>query len=209
MATHKTYLYPVWIRLWHLVNGLTFLVLLVTGISLHYSGATGGFIRFNTAVSLHNVAAIILILNYGVFLIGNLVSANGKYYTRVVEDARKNALTQARYYMFGVFKNEPHPFAINEERKFNPLQKIAYVAVMFVCMPLIIISGLGLLFPETVLMQVFGTSGLVLTDYLHQIMAFVFTVFLLVHIYLCTLGDKPGTLFKSMVNGYHEEHVQD
>jgi thiosulfate reductase cytochrome b subunit len=29
---------------------------------------------------------------------------------------------------------------------------------------------------------------------------------MLIHIYTCTLGDKPTTLFKSMINGYHEEH---
>ena len=54
--------------------------------------------------------------------------------------------------------------------------------------------------------NVFGISGLVFYDSLHIIVGFVLSLFLLVHIYTCTLGEKPGTLFKSMINGYHEEH---
>ena len=145
-------------------------------------------------------------------LLGNeiITAADVKSYVRIDTDEDDaiitNMITQARFYLFGIFKGEAHPFAINKERKFNPLQKIAYVAVMYVCMPLVIISGLGLMFPETIIMQVFGVSGMVLTDLLHLVMAFCLSIFLLIHLYLCTLGDKPGTLFKSMITGYHEEH---
>jgi thiosulfate reductase cytochrome b subunit len=205
MAVARHYLYPVWIRLWHWINAVSFILLLATGISIHFASAEGSFISFSSAVSIHNVAAIFFLINYGLFVVGNMVSGNGKYYKDMKEDMGKNLMTQARFYISGIFRGEPHPFAINEERKFNPLQKISYVAVMYVCMPLVIISGLGLMFPETILMQVFGLSGLALTDLLHLVMAFVLSIFLLIHLYTCTLGDKPGTLFKSMINGYHEE----
>jgi thiosulfate reductase cytochrome b subunit len=94
------------------------------------------------------------------------------------------------------------------ERKFNPLQKFAYIIVMYIGMPLLIISGIGLLFPETVLKMVFGISGLVLTDILHITTGFFLSVFLVVHIYTCTLGAKPSTLFWGMISGYHssEDH---
>ena len=39
MATKRIYLYPIWIRLWHALNALMFLVLIITGISLHYATA--------------------------------------------------------------------------------------------------------------------------------------------------------------------------
>ncbi len=208
MATVRTYLYPLWIRVWHVINALTFLVLVLTGISLHYASPDGSLIPFKVAVGLHNVAAIILTIGYGIYVLGNLVSGNGKYYRGLKEDLGGNLMKQAMFYISGIFKKEPHPFAINEKRKFNPLQKISYVVVMYMCMPLIIISGIGLLFPETVVLNVFGISGLALTGYLHQIMGFVLSIFLLVHLYTCTLGDKPGTLFRSMVNGYHEEQEE-
>lgn len=206
MATTRVYLYPIWLRIWHAANALSFIVLIITGLSLHYTNPENGLIRFDVAVSLHNAAAIILCIGYGFYLIGNLASGNGLYYRGIMADMGNNLFIQARFYISGIFKNEPHPFAISKERKFNPLQKISYVVVMYLCMPLIIISGIGLLFPETVAMQVFGVSGLVITDYIHHIIGFVLSIFLLVHLYTCTLGDRPGTLFRSIVNGYHEEH---
>lgn len=205
MSTRRIYLYPVWIRLWHTINALSFLLLVATGISMHFA-KENNVIPFDISVAVHNVCAIILTFNYGIYLIGNILSGNGKYYRGWWTDMRKNLMPQLKYYISGIFKKEKHPFPVNEERKFNPLQKLAYVAVMFLGMPLLIITGIGLLFPDIVVMNFFGVSGLVLTDYIHQIVGFVLSIFLLVHLYTCTLGDKPGTLFKSMVNGYHEEH---
>ena len=77
---------------------------------------------------------------------------------------------------------------------------------MYLGMPLLIISGIGLMFPEKISSTIFNTSSLLFYDVLHLVTAFVLSIFLLIHLYTCTLGDKPGTLFKSMVNGYHEEH---
>ena len=206
MATTRVYLYPVWLRMWHITNALAFIVLIITGLSLHYTSSDNGLIRFDIAVSLHNAAAVVLTIGYGLYVLGNLISGNGMYYRGLREDMGRNLVKQAMFYVSGIFKNEPHPFAINKDRKFNPLQKISYAIVMYICMPLIIITGIGLLFPEMVAMHVFGISGLAITDYIHHIIGFVLSIFLLVHLYTCTLGDKPGTLFKSMINGYHEEH---
>ena len=206
MAKTRVYLYPVWIRLWHAINAISFLLLLATGISLHYATPDSKFIiNFEASVSIHNVCAIILTFNYGLFVLGNLISKNGKYYRGWTDDMKKNIGPQVKFYISGIFKKEKHPFPINEERKFNPLQKISYVMVMYVGMPLLIISGIGLLFPEIIVTNFFGGSGLTWTSYLHQIVGFVLSMFLIIHLYTCTLGDKPGTLFKSMVDGYHEE----
>ena len=206
MSTVKIYLYPVWIRLWHAVNALMFLLLILTGISLHFSSVDHALIRFDIAVAVHNVSAIILTINYGVFVIGNLVTNNGRFYRKWRRNLVVNLWTQFRFYAVGIFKKEKHPFPITEKQKFNPLQKFSYVIVMYFGMPLLIFSGLALFFPELMGANVFGISGLVFYDSLHIIVGFVLSLFLLIHIYTCTLGDKPGTLFKSMVNGYHEEH---
>ena len=80
---------------------------------------------------------------------------------------------------------------------------------MYFGMPLIIISGLGLMFPELVAYNIFGVSGLLFIDLVHVVIGFVLTIFLIIHLYTCTLGSKPGTLFKSMVTGYHEEEHEE
>jgi thiosulfate reductase cytochrome b subunit len=103
-----------------------------------------------------------------------------------------------------MFRGEKHPFPVSLERKFNPLQKFSYVMAMYVAMPLVIISGLGLLFPEATINKIFGVSGLILTDILHITMGFFLSVFLVIHIYTCTLGSKPTSLFRGMITGFHE-----
>jgi len=84
MANKKLYLYPVWIRLWHVTNALMFLILIVTGISLHYAQTGNGIISFQLSVRLHNICAIILTFNYGVFVLGNMFTGNGVYYRKFV-----------------------------------------------------------------------------------------------------------------------------
>lgn len=206
MTTKKIYVYPVWVRLWHVLNAVCFILLILTGMSLHFTTVEGNFIRFDISVAIHNVAAIIITINYGYFIMGNIVSSNGKHYKNWRKNLVTNLWRQGRFYAFGIFKKEPHPFPVSEDNKFNPLQKIAYVFVMYLGMPLLIISGLGLLFPETIAYAVFGVSGLLLTDMLHITMGFVLSLFLLIHIYTCTLGEKPLSLFKGMINGYHDAH---
>ena len=76
------YLYPKWIRLWHVLNAVLFLVLIITGISMQYTGKENSsyVVSFAKAVKLHNFAAIILIINYIIFVTGNLFTSNGRYY---------------------------------------------------------------------------------------------------------------------------------
>jgi len=117
-------------------------------------------------------------------------------------------MKQLRFYSFGMFRGEKHPFPVTMENKFNPLQKFTYVLSMYVGMPLLIISGLGLLFPEITINKLFGVSGLVLTDILHKSMGFLLSIFMIIHIYTCTLGARPGSLFWGMVSGYHPSEEQ-
>ena len=204
----KLYLYPLWIRVWHIINALLFLALIFTGISMQYAGTLSSLsmIKFEKAVQFHNIAAIILVLNYGFFVIGNAVSANRKFYQIKRTGLIKDLITQLKYYSFGMFRGEKHPFEINENNKFNPLQKVTYWGVIYILMPLLIISGLALLYPEIIIRQIFGMSGILLTDLFHVFTGYLLSIFMIIHIYTCTLGPKPGTLFKSIINGYHEVH---
>lgn len=200
------YLYPVWIRLWHLLNAILIITLIVTGISMQYTGRDSVLlIGFAGAVKWHNAAAIILTFSYIFFLAGNIFTGNGKYYRIVRKNFFQDLGKQLRYYAFGIFRKEPHPFPVTLDQKFNPLQKLSYVLVMYFAMPLVIISGIGLMFPEVTVNRVFGVSGLILTDILHITMGFLVSVFLVIHIYTCTLGAKPTSLFMGMISGYHNE----
>lgn len=199
------YLYPKWIRLWHVFNALLFIVLIVTGLSMEYTGKDNPsyVVGFAKAVKWHNFAAILLVINYIVFVAGNRFTKNGHYYKIDKKSFLPDLLKQLRYYSFGMFKGEKHPFPVTEERKFNPLQKFSYVLAMYVALPLLIISGIGLLFPEITLNKFLGVSGLIYTAVLHITMGFFLSIFMLIHIYTCTLGAKPTSLFWGMITGYH------
>ncbi|MFH1295926.1 MAG: cytochrome b/b6 domain-containing protein [Bacteroidota bacterium] len=204
MAQERLYLYPVWLRFWHLVNALLCLILIITGISMQFSAPSVALVNFDTAVAIHNIAGIILTINYVIFFIGNLFAFNGKQYQIEYRGLSSRLMKQARYYAFGLFKAAPPPFPISKENKFNPLQRFSYVFIMYLFVPIVFITGFALLYPNTIPTTVLGTSGLHLTDLFHIISGFVITVFMVVHIYFCTIGKHPGVNFKSMMNGYHE-----
>jgi thiosulfate reductase cytochrome b subunit len=199
------YLYPKWIRLWHLINGAMFLILIVTGISMQYTDKeqTTYMVGFAKAVKWHNFAAIVLVINYIFFVTGNFLTNNGRYYRIDRKDFMLNLKKQFIYYSRGMFRGEKHPFPVTEERKFNPLQKITYVLAQYVAFPLLIISGIGLLLPEITVTTFFGVSGLILTDILHITMGFFLSIFMIIHIYTCTLGHNPTSLFRGIITGYH------
>jgi thiosulfate reductase cytochrome b subunit len=200
------YLYPKWIRIWHVLNALMFIILIITGLSMQYTGKENAayVVRFPVAVRWHNFAALVLTINYIFYVTGNVITKNARFYKIDRESFWTDLLKQFRYYSLGMFRGEKHPFPVTEKRKFNPLQKITYVMAMYVAFPLLVISGIGLLFPEITIQNFLGVSGLILTDILHITMGFFLSVFMIIHVYTCTLGATPLSLFKGMITGYHE-----
>lgn len=200
----SVYLYPVWVRLWHLVNAILYILLIITGLSMQYSNPEYPMIRFDIAVSMHNITGILLTVNYLVVLFGNMFTRNGFYYRMRWRWLKKEIPKQTYYYLFGIFKGEKAPFPINSRRKFNPLQKVAYFSVLYFLMPLIFITGWALIFPEMIFIEkIFGTSSLHFTDLLHIVVGFILSLFMVVHIYLCTIGKPAGSHFRAMLSGWH------
>lgn len=203
--TERLYLYPVWIRIWHMTNALLCLILIITGLSIQFSNPST-VVKFNAAVTVHNLAGIILTISYALFFFGNLFTSNGLHYVIPVKGFIMRLKKQFYYYTVGLFKKENAPFPVDEESKFNPLQQLTYVVLMYGFVPFVIISGWGLLYPEMTVYSVFGISGLDLTDLLHIGTGFAISIIMCVHVYFCTIGKNPISNFKSMINGYHESH---
>lgn len=199
----KLYLYPVWLRVWHGINALCIIALIYSGLSLHYSARSLFLMNFESAVNLHNVSGVIVSLNYFVFVLGNLFTKNGKYYRVKTRGLVKRVKKQAMYYLQGMFNGEEPPFPVSEKRKFNPLQKYSYIIIMYLFVPGVIITGFALLYPETIIDQVFQVSGVMLTAVLHSIIGFFIFIFLLVHLYVASLGKSPLNSYKSIITGWH------
>jgi thiosulfate reductase cytochrome b subunit len=207
MSEAKIYLYPVYIRIWHLGNAIFCLLLILTGISMQFSNPNVPLIRFSLAVSVHNVVGILLTVSYFIFFIGNLFSGNGIYYRMTLRGLYIRLKTQFVYYTKGIFKNELPPFPVTKDSKFNPLQQFTYVGTMYFLVPVVFITGWAMMYPDVFIpTKVINFSGLHLTDLFHIIAGFLISLFMFIHIYFCTIGKTPVSNFKGMIDGYHEAH---
>jgi thiosulfate reductase cytochrome b subunit len=197
----KIYFYPVWLRIWHGINALGIIILIITGISLQT--IEWSFIGFNAEIGLHNISGAIVTISYFFFFIGNIITTNGKFYIVKPKGFIKRPMKQAYYYIWGMFHDMKAPYPLSEKRKFNPLQKYSYIIVMYTFVPLVIISGIALLYPETIIENIYQYSGIFVTAIFHSALGFFISIFLVVHIYIASIGKSPINNFKSIINGWH------
>jgi thiosulfate reductase cytochrome b subunit len=204
--TEKLYFYPVWLRIWHGLNAIGIIALIFTGLSMNSGVESSGFIEFKTIVKLHNIAGVLVTLSYIAYFFGNLFTPNGTFYIVKPSGFWKRPIKQATYYAWGMFHGMKAPYPISEKRKFNPLQKYAYIMVMYLFVPLVILSGIALLFPEIIIDKFYAFSGVFITAVLHSAMGFFISIFLIVHLYIASIGKSPLENFKSIVTGWHHIH---
>ena len=204
MKNNREYFYPVWLRTWHWLNALLFFSLIFSGINLQYANIKSPILDFQHSVLMHNISGITLTINYIFFFIFNISSGNYKQYLPKLKGIFKRLIIQTKFYLSGIFKEAHHPFESTKESKFNPLQQITYLKIMYIAFPLIILSGWALLFPEFILNQIWGISGLTLTAIFHTSIGFILSIFMIGHIYLATTGTTIFSNFKAMMTGWHE-----
>jgi thiosulfate reductase cytochrome b subunit len=203
MKNDANYFYPLWLRAWHWLNALLFISLIFTGLNMQYAKTNSPIIDFHAAIIIHNISGILLTINYLFFIIINFTSGNYMQYLPGLKKFFLNIIIQAKYYLYGIFIGSEHPFETSKQKKFNPLQQITYLNIMYVVLPLLIISGWAMLFPEFIFKQALGVSGLTLTAIVHTSIGFLLSIFMIGHIYLATTGTTVLSNFKSMITGFH------
>ena len=161
------------------------------------------FIQFKTAVTLHNIAGSLVTLSYMVFIVGNIFTDNSKFYIIKPRGFLKRPMKQAYYYVWGMFHGMKAPYPLSEKRKFNPLQKYSYVFVMYLIVPGVILTGIALLFPELIIEKVYNYSGVFITAVFHSALGFFISIFLIIHLYVASIGKSPLDNFKSIITGWH------
>ncbi|HEY0837150.1 MAG TPA: cytochrome b/b6 domain-containing protein [Azospirillum sp.] len=203
--SHRIYLLPVWIRVWHWSNALLIITLTITGASLHFADPNLPLVPFALAAQVHNVAGLTLAGLYAFFVVANIVSGNWWQYVPKPGGFVRRCLRQIRFYAWGIFRGEPHPYPPTPEANFNSLQQIVYWFVMYVFMPLLLITGLIFLWPDFAPKSMFGMDGLLPVAILHYVVGLVIVLFMIAHIYLGTTGVTVTSLFRMMITGWHEE----
>lgn len=199
----KIYLVTKVERFWHWVNAVGIVLLALSGLNIHFAREFDVFGSLSAAITLHNIVGIIVSLDYLLWAGYMISSRRIRFYLPNRDDMPRGLIRQTRYYLWGIFRGEPHPYAESGSRKFNPLQKWTYLGVMVVLMPIQVASGLSLLyFIEN--WTRFRTSIVWDLGVLHTVTAIFLTAFLIAHIYLGSTGETPVEHFKMMFTGYAE-----
>lgn len=205
MSDKQLYLFPVWVRIWHGINALSILIMIISGLSMQYSSVEHTFIRFDIAVKLHNIFGILTVINYLFFFVANILSGNIIHYHQELKGMMERLMKQTMFYVVGYFKKEKKPFTLNEKQKFNPLQHIAYATTMYLFVPMVCLTGMALMFPEMIVNVIFKWSGIQVTAFVHVFFGTLIFVFLIVHLYVASIGRNPLKNYKSIITGYHDD----
>jgi len=201
----RVYILALWLRLWHWTNATLIILLIISGFSLHLAGPPQAtLLDFSVARGVHNFCGPCLCAAYVVFVIGNIVTGNLSHFIPNPKGYLERAAKQFRYYAYGIFVGEPHPFPPTPERNFNPLQQVVYWLVMYVVMPSLLITGLVFMFPEFAPDKIWGVDGLLPFAVAHYVVGFIIVCFLTLHLYLATTGDTVLSMIKMMISGWHE-----
>ncbi len=202
----RAYLCAGWLRAWHWTNAALFLSLIVTGVSLHFSGADDRLIGFDTARILHNVAGLGLTGLYLFWVVANVRSGNVRHYLYRDAGMVRDLMTMGHHVGIGLITGRAHPLPPTVERKFNVVQQMTYLAVMYLGLPLLIITGLLFFFPEFMPDQILGLAGLWPVAIAHTVLGAALTLFLIGHVYMGTTGVTPLAGFRMMLTGWHDDH---
>ncbi len=200
------YHYPVWVRLWHLVNAILCILLIITGLMIFLHDPVAGTADVAAGRSrLHNVSGIILTVSYLGFFAGNLFTENGNHYRTRLRGSFSRFLKQVRHYIYRQFRGEEAPFPVDSERKFNPVQKGTYAGVMYLVVPFLIITGALMMHSDPAERLSSGFDIYTILDILHIVLAVIVTVFLLVHLFISITGRH----LMSIVSGWSRSGQAD
>ena len=201
----KLYVNPLPVRIWHWTNAFGFVLLILTGLQIRYVGQID-IVSFRTAVLAHNWIGFVLIANFFIWLGFYLFTDKIKVYHPELSPVKyfKASFRQMQYYGYGIFRGDPNPHHVSVYRKFNALQSMMYQIIMMLVVPLQFVTGL-LLWDVTR----FGTmverlGGVRVVDTVHVLLFIFFCGFIIVHVYLASLGHTPTAHFKAMITGYED-----
>lgn len=206
----KIYIYRSFERFWHWMQSILIFFLAVTGFEIHGSLE---FFGYANAVKYHNVAAYSFIVLIVFAIFWHFSTGEWRQYLPNF----KNLRAQADYYLFGIFKNAPHPTKKTVISKLNPLQRLVYLALKILVIPTMVISGLLYMFYRYP--QEGGIAGLNIESVetiavFHTAGAFALIAFIIAHLYLITTGTTITSNLKAMITGYeeledHESHEKE
>ena len=194
------YLYTRYERFWHWLQTVLIILLIITGFEVHDSFTLFGF---KTAVEVHNFVGITWLVAFAFFVFWLFTTGEWRQYIPTT----KKMFEVVRYYLYGIFRGEPHPFPKRKEAKHNPLQRLTYLALAALLLPIQMATGFlywsynswsqwGLTFLSLKVLAIIHLAG-----------GFAILSFVVVHVYMITTGHTLFAHTRAMITGW--EQVQE
>ncbi len=198
VPTRKVLMYKRFERFWHWAQAFLIFALMWTGFEIH---GTFHVLGFQQSVLLHDrlVLLFLALIIFAVFW--HFTTGEWKQYIPTT----KNIKDMVRYYTKDIFFKAPHPVDKTREEKFNPLQRLTYLALKTLIFPVQIGTGLLLYFHED-WSRAFDVN-LKLISNLHVAATFALLSFVVMHVYLTTTGHTIFANIKAMITGWDYEPI--
>ena len=198
----KVYIYKIFERFWHWSQVLLIVFLMITGFEIHGSMELFGF---ENSVRWHEIAAwaFLVLIVFAIFW--HATSGEWRQYVPTTKLIKE----QFMYYIGGIFNNAPHPTNKTVYNKFNPLQRMIYLGLKILVIPVMVISGFIYLYFQY---PKFGMEleSLEFVAIIHTLGAYVLMAFIIAHVYLTTItGVKALSSIKAMITGWEEMEEEE
>lgn len=206
----RVYLQPTPVRIWHWLNAFGFITLCITGVQIRFPQHVTIFDSYRSAILLHNTAGLVVAVSFSLWFFYYVLVARSvtKIYIPNKDDLQNGLVRQAKFYLLTYFLGWENPHHATPQDKFNPMQKSAYLAIMFVLVPLISLTGIMLTNVAFLRDFVVLIGGLKILMNIHFLLACSLGAFLFTHVYLATLGHTFFAYFKPMWTGWEEEEEE-
>ena len=208
MSTVRYQLYSRYERVWHWCQAAAIGMMIATGMAIHAPGYFG-WVPFALAVRAHNILGFLLIANAFLGLFYHITTGAIRQYLPEPHDFVSLAARQARFYLRGMFRDEPHPLERSPQRRLSPLQQATYLIILNALLPLQMATGLLMWGAQRWPQEVQAVGGLPILGMIHTLGAWLFGSFVVMHVYLTTTGHTPLANLKAMVLGYEDVHVKE
>lgn len=159
---------PLWIRILHWVIAVLFLLLILTGITQHFATAEFSIMDYSLATTIHEVSGIMLSIVYPFFLVGIFITG---YWRKYLPRGRK-------FWRLAWRQSQFHGR--------NP-------AIIFLMLPLLVVTGLYYYYPSYAPEIVLGFDGLWMIAMGHYIVSVLGVAYTIGHIFMAFF---TGTLRK-------------
>ena len=196
----KIYLYTKFERFWHWLQATMLIILLTTGIEIH-----GAFtlLGYEKAVEVHNFIGLSWLILFAFFVFWLFTTGEWRQYIPTT----KKLFSVIGYYSVGIFQGKPHPVEKSPGAKHNPLQRLTYLALSAMLLPIQMTTGV-LYYTWNLwgggAIPLLSAMPLLFVAILHTLVAFMLLSFLIVHVYMTTTGHSLFSHISGMITGWEE-----